>query len=400
MNSPPKKNTLLLLGISGGIAAYKTPDLVRRLRDEGFDVHVVLTPTASQFVTPLSLQAVSQNPVHSELFDLQQESQISHIKLADLPELIVVAPATADLIAKYAHGLCNDLLSTLLVASTRPVLLCPSMNSNMWNHPATQANLKILQDRGVHILEPDSGSLACGHKGAGRLPELPEIVTAIKSCLAPKTLKGKKILITAGPTREHLDPVRYLSSPSSGKTGYFLAEEAKLRGAEVYLVSGPSCLKAAKDIHLISIATAQEMFDAVKKISTQMDIVICSAAVSDFKPEQISEEKVKKNKAELEIKLIQNPDILAYLGEYKSKKQILVGFAAETFEVESHAQEKLNKKNLDFICANDVSKPDLGFASDENIMTLIFPGRTKPLPLLSKKKIAEEILDEVESLLA
>lgn len=396
MNNPlPQKNTLIL-GISGGIAAYKTPDLIRRLRDENFNIHVVLTKAASEFVTPLSLQAVSLNPVHTELFSLEQESQISHIKLADLPELIIVAPASADLIAKYAQGLCNDLLTTILLATTRPVLLCPSMNTNMWNHPATQNNLKILKERGVHVLEPESGSLACGYEGAGRLPEISEIVDAVKSELAPKTLSGKKILITAGPTREHLDPVRYISSPSSGKTGYLLAEEAKKRGAEVFLVSGPCSLNVPRDVHFISTKSAQDMFEAVKKISSKMDILICSAAVSDFKPKQVSKEKVKKNKANLDIKLSPNEDILAYLGEQKKKKQILVGFAAETFDVENNAKDKLKKKNLDLICANDVSQDGIGFASDENRITLISSKEIKVLPLLSKKKIAGEILDEIE----
>jgi len=396
----PLSSKIILLGISGGIAAYKACDLVRRLRDQGAAVHVVMTPAACKFVSPLTLQALSENPVHTELFDLEQESKISHIALADMPDLIVVAPATADLIAKVAHGFCDDLLTTILCATTRPVLFCPSMNVNMWSNPATQDNLWLIKDRGLDVMEPRSGSLACGYEGMGRLPEPEEIVKRLMQYFVPGVFNGLKVLITAGPTWEPIDPVRHLTSPASGKTGFALADEASRRGAQVTLVSGPSYLPDPPGVALIRVRTAQEMAEAVFAASPQADIMIATAAVSDFRPKKALPQKAKKDKMSLQLELTRNEDILARLGREKKEGQILVGFAAETQGVDEEALRKLKEKNLDLICANDVSRPNMGFGSDENQLRLHWAdGRSQELPVLPKYELATRILDAVEEIL-
>lgn len=401
MNMSSLSSKKILLGVSGGIAAYKACDLVRRLRDQGAEVHVVMTQAATQFITPLTLQTLSGHDVHTELFSLDLESKIGHIQLADMPDLILVAPATADLLAKMAQGQCNDLLTTLLCATRKPILLCPSMNVNMWSHPATQANLSILKERGVSILEPAEGALACGYEGTGRLPEVEEIVGEVKVRFELSPLRGRKVLITAGPTWEPLDAVRHISNPSTGKAGYALAEQAAKLGVRVVLVTGPTQLPKPQGVRCLAVKTAQEMADAVFEEFGDSDVVIASAAVSDFRPKKSSPFKAKKEEAELKVELCRNPDILAELGKRKKKGQILVGFAAETHDLQAEALKKLQKKNLDMICANDVSKPGQGFGSDQNEMKLFLKdGKTFELPLSSKHALARCILEQVEIMLS
>ena len=390
----------ILVGISGGIAAYKACDLVRRLQDQGADVHVVMTKAACQFITPLTLQTLSGHPVHTELFDLEQESKISHISLADLSDLIVVAPTSADLIAKIAHGNCDDLLTTLICATKSPILLCPAMNVNMWNNPATQDNLALLKKRGFGILEPASGSLACGYEGLGRLPETDVILKAVQAHFASGTLSNAHFLITAGPTWEAIDPVRHITSPASGKTGFALAKLAYERGATVTLVTGPTHLPDPKGIKVIRVQSAQEMSEAVFQEFPKSQIVISTAAVSDIKPKVKLKQKEKKSKFPTHLELVHTEDILATLGKRKQPGQILVGFAAETENVEKEALRKLKDKNLDLICANDVSDSKLGFGSNENQLTLFCTdGRSKKLPILPKEKLTNQLLDEIEELI-
>ncbi len=390
----------ILLGISGGIAAYKACELVRRLRDRGASVRVVMTEAACQFITPLTFQALSGNPVHTSLFDLNQEAQMSHITLADESDLILVAPASADLLAKMTHGICNDLLTTLLCATLKPVFICPSMNVNMWNHPATQSNISVLKSRGIHLINPDSGSLACGWKGMGRLAEAVKILEALNQHFKPSPLKSHKIVITAGPTWEPLDPVRHLSNPASGKTGYALAQKAKERGAEVVLISGPTHLESPPGVHTVRIQTADQMASATHQHFQNATVAICTAAVSDFRPKHVFSQKTKKNQMPSIIELEPNEDILLGLGKKKTSHQILVGFAAETENVAEEAHRKLKSKNLDLICANDVSREALGFATNENQLNLYWrDGRSNSLPVLQKNEIADKILDEIEILL-
>ncbi len=393
-------NRKILLGVSGGIAAYKSCEIVRRLKDQGFDVHVAMTKAACQLVTPLTFQALSGNPVHTELFDLEQESKINHIALADFPDLIVVAPATADLLAKVTHGLCDDLLSTVLCATVKPVLFCPSMNVNMWKNEATQANLALLKKRGFQILNPESGYLACGWEGLGRLPEPEIIVKNILNHFSSGSLNGLKIMITAGPTWEPIDPVRHLANPSSGKMGFALAECARDRGAEVVLISGPTSLPNPENIHTLRVKTAQEMAELAYQYFPKMNVAICTAAVSDFRVKQPLPQKAKKETASLTLELERNEDILAHLGQKKKKGQVLVGFAAETENLEKEALQKLKKKNLDLICGNQVNVEGLGFGSDENKLILLSKdGEKENLGVLPKAKLAELILDKIEKLI-
>lgn len=394
-------NKKILLGVSGGIAAYKACDIIRRLRDQGADVQVVMTKAATQFITPFTLQTLSGHEVHTELFSLDLESKIGHIQLADSPDVILVAPASADLMAKMTHGNCDDLLSTILCATRKPIFICPSMNVNMWQHPATQNNLNTLRARGVNVVEPRSGSLACGYEGLGRLPEAEDIVSELREFFKEGPLLGKKVLITAGPTWEPLDAVRHISNPSTGKAGYALAEQARKKGAEVILVSGPTQLPSPEGLTLIRVKTAQEMAEAVFLHAEECEVLICSAAVSDFRPIKSQPLKTKKAEAELSLELTKNPDILAELGKLKKQNQILVGFAAETHDLNMEALRKLKNKNLDMICANDVSKQGQGFGSENNEITLFLAnGQKMQLPFSSKKKLAQQILDQIEILLS
>ncbi|HKX12246.1 MAG TPA: bifunctional phosphopantothenoylcysteine decarboxylase/phosphopantothenate--cysteine ligase CoaBC [bacterium] len=402
------KNKKILLGVSGGIAAYKACEVTRRLTERGAEVRVVLTKAAEKFVTALSFQALSQHPVHSDLFNLTEESEMGHIKLADEADLFLIAPATADVLAKLATGLADDLLTTAALVTRAPLLFAPSMNVNMWEKEVVQENIRKLQSRGCQMIEPAEGYLACGWEGKGRLAEPETIVAAVVERLRgpfgsskKKTLAGKKVLINAGPTREYLDPVRYISNPSSGKMGFALAAAARRRGAEVTLIAGPVALPTPEGVQRIDVVSAEEMFKACRKAFPSCNLFIASAAVGDYTPTLKLDKKMKKADQKLSLDLKPSLDILRSLGAEKKKGQVLIGFAAETDKLRHYAQEKLKKKNLDLIVANDVSRNDVGFSSDSNQVTLFFrQGKPKSLAKMPKREVAEAILEEAEALLS
>jgi phosphopantothenoylcysteine decarboxylase/phosphopantothenate--cysteine ligase len=391
----------ILLVVSGGIAAYKTPELVRALVKAGHSVRCVLTDAARQFVAPLALQAVSGESVRSALFDLGEESRISHIELADWAELVLVAPASADFLAKLAHGLADDLASTLLLATRAPVLVAPAMNVNMWGHPATQANVATLRARGVRTLGPEAGELACGWEGLGRMSEPAEIATQVELLLAPKSLAGVRVVVTAGGTRESLDPVRAITNRSSGKMGFALAGEAALRGAECVLIAGASALPTPPGVRRVDVGSALEMRAAVLREQGQAQIVVMAAAVADFRPASPAERKIKKEDladGRLTLELVANPDILAEISRDRGER-IVVGFAAESHDVLAAARRKLARKGCDLLIANDISRSDAGFESDRNAVLLLTPdGEVEELPLLPKSEVAARIFDRVEKL--
>ncbi|GAA5192779.1 bifunctional phosphopantothenoylcysteine decarboxylase/phosphopantothenate--cysteine ligase CoaBC [Ferrimonas gelatinilytica] len=384
----------ILLGVSGGIAAYKTPNLVRRLREQGAEVRVVMTQGAGAFVTEMSLQAVSGHPVAQDLLDPATESAMGHIELARWADLVLIAPASANLIARLAQGMADDLLTTAVLATQAPVLLCPAMNTVMYQHPATQANLRTLAARGVDLFGPDAGEQACGEVGPGRLPE-PEAITAYwqqhYQSPADGPLAGRRVLITAGPTREALDPVRYISNHSSGKMGYALAEQARQLGAEVTLVSGPVSLSAPAGVQRIPVESAQQMLEAVLAALPGQDIFIGCAAVADYRAVSIAEGKIKKSRDRMQIELVRNPDILATVAS-ANNRPYTVGFAAETHNVEQYARDKLARKNLDLIAANDVSQPGQGFNADGNALTLYWKDGALSLGHSAKADQARQLL--------
>lgn len=400
----------VLLVVSGGIAAYKTPELVRALRAVGHDVRCVLTRAAAQFVAPLSLQTVSGRSVRTELFDAAQEGEIDHIALADWAELVIVAPATADLLARMAHGLADDLASTVLLATRAPVLAAPAMNVNMWNHPATRANQATLAARGVRFVGPDAGSLACGWEGEGRMSDPGAIVEAASLALGSATLARERVLVTAGGTREAIDPVRALTNRSSGKMGFAIAAAAARRGAEVVLVAGPCSLATPAGVRRIDVESALEMRDAVLAELREATLVVKAAAVADFRPARAAERKIKKDElaedAGLTLELVRNPDILAEVCRRKSEpvagragERIVVGFAAESDDLVAAARRKLARKGCDLIVANDVSREGAGFDGDTNAVVLVWPsGDLEELPLQSKAEVAGQILDRLEKL--
>ena len=395
-----RRRTLLV--ISGGIAAYKTPELVRALTKAGHIVRCVLSQAATQFVAPLALQAVSGEPVRSALFDMGEEGRIGHIELADWAEIVIVAPATADLLAKMAHGLADDLPSTVLLATRAPVLAAPAMNVNMWSHAATQSNLATLQARGVHFVGPEAGELACGWEGVGRMSEPAAIAAQAELLLAPKSLAGVRVVVTAGGTREPLDPVRALTNRSSGKMGFALAAEAALRGAESVLIAGPSSLATPAGVTRIDVETALEMREAVLREQASAAIVVMAAAVGDFRPARASERKIKKEEfaegAGLTLELVANPDILAEISRERGAR-IVVGFAAESHDLLAAARRKLARKGCDLLVANDISRSDSGFETDTNAVTLVTPdGQVEELPLVPKSEVAARIFDRIEKL--
>ncbi|MDX9873124.1 MAG: bifunctional phosphopantothenoylcysteine decarboxylase/phosphopantothenate--cysteine ligase CoaBC, partial [Clostridia bacterium] len=347
----------IVLGITGGIAAYKSADLVSRLRKKGAQVYCVMTQAAQEFITPLTLRTLSENPVFCEMFTESRLTNVEHVGLADKADLLIIAPATANIIGKLSNGIADDLLTSVALATRARVLIAPAMNVNMYHHPAVQENIARLKARGCFFIEPEEGMLACGYTGKGRLAEPEKIVGLAGELLsAEKPLSGKKVLVTAGPTYEPLDPVRFIANHSSGKMGYALAKQACLLGAEVILVSGPTALAKPEGIRTIDVRTALEMRDAVFKVYDECDIVIKAAAVADYRPKVQAAQKIKKNVENLFIELEKNPDILAELGA-KKKKQVLVGFAAETQDLLLYAADKVVRKNLDFIAANDVTQP-------------------------------------------
>lgn len=383
----------IVLGVSGGIACYKAVELVRLLVREGFAVQVLMTREAMEFVTPLTFQTLSGRPVATETFSLTQESEIGHINLADQADVLVVAPATANIIGKIASGIADDLLTTVLMATRAPVLIAPSMNIHMYENPILQENIRKLKRLGYHFMEPVEGYLACGYEGKGRLPEPQDIVEKIQGLLKKKDLAGERLLITAGPNHEPLDPVRYISNRSSGKMGYALARLGVRRGAEVTLISGPTSLVPPAGVRLVSVKTAAEMRQAILKEFPETTAVIMAAAVADYHPEKFVPKKIKKGKATLKLNLKPNPDILRELGMRKNG-QILIGFAAETESLVDNAKKKLREKNLDLIVANDVTEQGSGFDGDTNVATLLDrTGAIHPLPLMSKDELADRIYD-------
>ena len=385
----------IVLGVSGGIAVYKAIELLRLLTKAGADVHVVMTRNACEFVAPLTFQTLSCHPVHTDLFDLSQEQEIDHISLADRADLFILAPATANLVGKIAQGLADDLLTTSVMATKAPVLIAPAMNSNMYENRIYQRNQKCLADLGYHILEPVSGSLACGWEGKGKLPDPAIIFAAAESVLAPKDLLGCHILVTAGPTREEIDPVRYISNYSSGKMGFAIAAAAQQRGAQVTLIAGPTNLTVPVGVRCVPVFSADEMRTAVFTHLDNVDVVIKAAAVADYRPVDRSVQKMKKTADKLTLKLEKNPDILAELGQKKGEL-VLVGFAAETERLLVHAAEKLQKKNLDLIVANDITRDGAGFDGDTNIVKFLSAdGRVEELEQMSKKEVARQLLDRV-----
>jgi phosphopantothenoylcysteine decarboxylase/phosphopantothenate--cysteine ligase len=388
----------IVLGVTGGIAVYKAVELLRLLVCAGARVQVVMTKSAQEFVTPLTFHTLSGEPVRTALFGPGADP-LEHISLAQAVDALVIAPATANCIGKIAAGIGDDLLTTLILAATRPILVCPAMNVKMYENPVVQNNLDLLRQRGLHIVEPETGEMACGAYGSGRMPEPSAIVEALAALLSPKDLEGYQILVSAGPTHEDLDPVRFLTNRSTGKMGYALARMAQRRGAAVCLVSGPSALASPQGVERVLVRSALEMQQALATRFSQSDALIMSAAVSDYRPAGFAEQKIKREEEEMLVKLTNNPDILQNLGSLKTR-QVMVGFAAETQDILQHAQQKLERKHLDLIVANDVSAPDSGFAVDTNQVTLIHrSGEVESLPLLGKDEVADRVLDRVAALL-
>lgn len=383
----------IVLGVTGGIAAYKAINLTSKLTQSGAIVKVILTSGAQKFVTPLSFQAISRQPVYLDTFDELDTAEIQHIALADWADYVIVAPATANIIGKYANGIADDLLSTMLLAATSPVFFAPAMNVHMYEHPAVIKNMDTLQQRGVTFIEPDEGYLACGYVGKGRLADPEEIVRfLVDKSRQTLLLQGKRILITAGPTQEKIDPVRFLTNHSSGKMGYQLATVAAELGAEVTLVSGPVQLETPPGVNRVDIVTAEEMYETVMSRYDEADIVIKTAAVSDYTPKVTHAHKLKKQAKPLSLDMVRTKDILKTLGENKTH-QYLVGFAAETDNVVAYGKEKLINKQLDMVVINDISKPNQGFHADTNAVTIVTKtGQEQTLPLQTKRAVAEEIL--------
>lgn len=386
----------IVIGVAGGIAAYKAVEIVSRLKKMGYAVHVIMTQSATEFVTPLTFREISGNPVVTDMWEEPKTWNVQHIALASRADLFLIAPATANIIGKIANGIADDMLTTTVMATRAPIMLAPAMNTNMYLNPITQQNLTKLAGLGYHIVEPASGMLACGVEGPGRLPEPEDIVREVVALLhRRRDLSGKRVLVTAAGTREPIDPVRYIGNRSSGKMGYALAEVAAARGAEVILVSGPSSLPKPAGVIIKRVETAMQMREAVLSEFDTVDIVIKAAAVADYRPEAVAEQKIKKTGNSLTMSLVKNPDILRELGERK-QHQLLIGFAAETQDLLSHAQEKLINKNLDMIVANDVTVPGAGFNIDTNIVKVIHKnGNIEELPQLTKRQVAEIIIDKI-----
>lgn len=390
----------VVLGVTGGIAAYKACEVVSRLRKLHAEVDVIMTENATRLVQPLTFETLSNRPVCVDTFARVESWDVKHISLAQKADIMVVAPATANLMAKLAHGIADDMLSTTLLATKAPILIAPAMNTGMWTAAATQQNLQTLISRGVKTVGPGSGFLACGDTGSGRMSEPVEIVEAIQSILCPKRdMEGLRVLVTAGPTVERIDPVRYLTNDSSGKMGYALAEAAHQRGAQVTLVSGPVHIAAPNGVEVVPVISTASLYECMMERCEQQDIIIQAAAPADYRVEHIAEQKIKKQSGEpFVLTLVENPDVARAVGQRKQPGQVLVGFAAETQNVMSNAQDKLQKKNLDLMVANDVTAEGAGFGVDTNIVTLITRDGATPLPKMSKREVAEHILDKALTL--
>jgi len=393
----------IVLAVTGGIAAYKAPELVRVLRRAGHAVRCVTTPAAAEFVSPLALQTVSGQSVRGALFDAAEEGQVGHIALADWAELLLVAPATAHTLARLALGLADDLVTTVALATRAPLLLAPAMNVNMWRHPATREHVAALVERGAHVVGPDTGSLACGWEGEGRMVDPPVIAERAAMLLGPRDLAGVRVLVTAGGTREPVDTVRYLGNRSSGRMGFAVARRASRRGAEVVLVCGPSSLETPAGVRRVDVGTALEMRDAVLREAAAADVVVKAAAVADFRPARAAERKIRKEDlgedSGLQLDLVRNPDILAELCRDKGSR-VVVGFAAESDDVIEAARRKIRRKGCDLLVANDVSRDDSGFDVDRNTVSFVWPaGDVESLPPLAKDDVADQLLDRVAKLL-
>lgn len=391
------KQPEVVLGVTGGIAAYKSAELVSRLRKAGISVHVIMTEHATHFVAPLTFETLSNHPVVTDTFARPETWEVEHIALAKRADVFVIAPATANIMAKLACGIADDMLSTTALATKAPMLIAPAMNTGMWTAEATQHNAAVLKARGVHFVGPEGGFLACGDTGAGRMSEPKDIFDAIEKLLSPKhDLAGLRVMVTAGATRERLDPVRFLSNDSSGKMGFALAAAARDRGAEVTLVCGVTTVQPPAGVTLVKVESTEELYQAVTERCEMMDVVIQAAAPADYRFANRYDQKLKKQSgAPLLLELVENPDIAAEVGRRKHAGQTLVGFAAETEHVQENAQRKLEKKNLDLIVANDVTAPGAGFNVDTNIAALITRGGVMERPLQSKRALAEDILDQV-----
>lgn len=387
----------VLLGVSGGIAAYKSAALASMLKKLHADVHVLMTENATQFITPVTFESLTGNKCVVDTFDRNFQFNIQHISLAKKADAVLVAPATANVLAKFAHGLADDMLTTTVLACTCPKIVAPAMNTRMYENPITQDNLQTLRKYGFTVIEPATGHLACGDTGAGKMPEPEELCDwLLQAIQCEKDLAGKKILVTAGPTREALDPVRYLTNRSSGKMGYAVAKAAARRGAEVTLVTGPTELPPPRFCTVVPVTSAADMFEAVTSRSDQMDVIIKAAAVADYTPLEVAGDKIKKSDTDLSIPLARTKDILGWLGEHKKPGQFLCGFSMETRDMLENSRKKLQKKNLDLIAANNVKVPGAGFSGDTNVLTLIAPDLEEELPLLSKDEAAHRLLTVIK----
>ena len=398
--SSEMKKPCVVLGVTGGIAVYKACELLRLLQKRGIDVFVVMTQNACRFVAPLTFETLSGHPVAVDTFDRPQTWEVEHIALAKRADLFLIAPATANIIGKMACGIADDMLSTTVMATRAPVLVAPAMNTGMWENAAVQQNVETLRTRGVEIVAPVSGHLACGDSGAGKLEDVEVIAErACEMLFAKKDMEGLRVMVTAGPSREALDPVRYISNRSSGKMGYAIAQAAQKRGAEVTLLSGPVAIEAPQGVKLVPFTTTQELLDRASELAQEQDLLIQAAAPADYRAKEIAPQKIKKQGGEpMTFTLVENPDVAATLGKAKRSGQVFVGFAAETNDVLAHAKDKLTRKNLDMIVANDVTRPGAGFDVDTNIVTLITKDGQEALPMMSKAEVAQRILDRALAL--
>lgn len=387
-----KKN--ILLGITGGIAAYKAADLTSQLVKLGYDVDIIMTKNATEFIAPLTFESLTKKKAYLDTFERTTDGEVKHIELAKKADLFIVVPATANVIAKIAHGLADDMLTSTFLAATCPKIIAPAMNTHMYENAITQDNLKRCRQFGIHIVDPASGRLACGDLGKGKLPSTEVLLDAIElSLITTKPLAGKKVLVTAGPTQENIDPVRFITNHSSGKMGYEIAKMARLLGAEVTLLSGPVSLAKPLGIEMLYFTTAQELFDLVKKIMPHYDYIIKAAAVGDYRCEDVHPHKIKKQEDQLTLTFTKNPDILMYIGEHKAPHQIICGFAMETQDLIENATEKLIKKNCDLLVANHLLVDGAGFQTDTNVATIITQNRQYDYDLMSKKELAKRILE-------
>ena len=393
-------NRNIIIGVSGGIAAYKAAELIRLFRKEGAAVRVIMTKGAQEFITPLTLQALSGQPVHTELLDEEAELGMGHIELARWADAMLIAPATADIIARLAAGRADDLLTTVALATPAPLWVAPAMNQQMWANPATTANIALLRERQIHITGPDAGEQACGDVGPGRLLDPEEIIQALANSFELQGLAGRRVVVTAGPTREAIDPVRYISNHSSGKMGFAIARAAAEAGAHCVLITGPVNLLTPERVIRVDVESADAMMSAVEEqLSAGIDIFIAAAAVADYKPVAAAEQKIKKSSDTMTLQLVKNPDIVSHVANSNQRPAMVVGFVAETEKVLEHARDKLERKGLDAIVANDVSRADIGFNSDNNAVTIINRTSVNTIPAASKQVVAQKLIDEFSQML-